>query len=243
MEHGSGIPRSVRAHRQWTPLARALTAVGDRWTLLIVLALSHDRLRLNTLRARLPGVSSGVLDHHISHMVALGLISRERFREMPPRVEVELTERGCELLHIASALARWGMRNEWPMPERLEHVRADAILRQLPALLEGVDGLPDGVVEAAVSSDDDGVAASHWFQIAGGRLTAGESEGKATARMQGDEAAWVAALGPRGDYSGLRFSGKRSLATRVLDTLPRQCEAQAADGRTQQAQSSPRELS
>jgi DNA-binding HxlR family transcriptional regulator len=221
MEHGLGTPLPVRAHRQWTPLARALTAVGDHWTLLIVLALSHDKLRLNILRNRLPGVSSGVLDHHLGQMVALGLLSRERFREMPPRVEVELTERGCELLPVAGALARWGMRHEWPMPEALEHVRADAILGQLPALLEEVSGLPDGIVEAAVNPSDDDVAASHWFQISDGRLTAGEPADQATARVQGDEAAWVVALGPGGDCSGLRFTGKRSIAKRMLDSLPR----------------------
>jgi len=241
---GLRTPRSVRAHRQWTPLARALTAVGDRWTLLIVLALSHDRLRLNILRTRLPGVSSGVLDHHISHMVALGLISRERFREMPPRVEVELTERGRELLDIASALARWGMRNEWPSPDGHEHVRADAILRQLPALLEGVDDLPDGIVEATVGPDNDHAATSHRFQISDGRLTAGNTTGKATVRAQGDEVAWIAALGPDGDYSGLRFAGKRSLAKRVLDSLPRPDYARGTDGhvdgRSRQGRSSPR---
>jgi DNA-binding HxlR family transcriptional regulator len=218
---GSGTSRPVRGHRQWTPLARALSAVGDRWTLLIVLALADDKLRLNALRTRLPGVSSGVLDHHIAHMVAVGLLSRERFREMPPRVEVELTESGRELLAIAAALARWGMRNEWPMPDGLGHVRADAILRQLPALLEGVDGMPDGTIEATVCLDGDDATTSHRFQISGGCLTAGVATGKATVRAQGDEAAWIAALGPDGDYSGLRFAGKRSLARRVLDSLPR----------------------
>jgi DNA-binding HxlR family transcriptional regulator len=221
MEHGLGTTLPVRAHRQWTPLARALTAVGDHWTLLIVLALSHDKLRLNLLRTRLPGISSGVLDHHLGQMVALGLLSRERFREMPPRVEVELTERGCELLPIAGALARWGMRHEWPMPKALEHVRADAILRQLPALLEEVSGLPDGVIEAAVSPGDADAGTSHWFQISDGHLTPCERAEEATARVQGDEAAWVAALGPGGDYSGLRFTGKRSIAKRMLDSLPR----------------------
>ncbi len=222
MEYGLGTTLPVRAHRQWTPLARALTAVGDHWTLLIVLALAHDKLRLNVLRTRLPGVSSGVLDHHLSQMIALGLLSRERFREMPPRVEVALTESGTDLLPIAAALARWGMRHEWPMPDGLEHVRADAILRQLPALLEEATGLPDGIVEASVGPGDDDAGASHWFQISNGRLTVGESAAEATARVQGDEAAWVAALGPGGDYSGLRFAGKRSLAKRMLDALPRE---------------------
>jgi DNA-binding HxlR family transcriptional regulator len=231
MEHGVGISGPIRAHRQWTPLARALGAAGDRWTLLIVLALADERLRLNTLRARLPGVSSGVLDHHLAQMVALGLLSRERFREMPPRVEVSLTESGAELLPIAAALARWGMRHEWPMPESRAHVRADAILRQLPALLEEATDLPDGVVEVAVRLSDgggddgangDGEHATHHFEIADGRIHAcSSSDAEAVARVEGDEAAWIAAFGPQADTSGLHFSGKRSIAKRLLNSLPR----------------------
>jgi DNA-binding HxlR family transcriptional regulator len=220
MEHATTVP--VRAHRQWTPLARALSATGDRWTLLIVLALAHDRLRLNALRTRLPGVSSGVLDHHLGQMVALGLLSRERFREMPPRVEVALTKRGLELLPIAAALARWGMRHEWPMPESHEHVRADAVLRQLPALLEDAAGLADGIVEATVRHGDSRV--THCFQITDGclQLVDGPPEEAAvTTRIEGDETAWIAALGPTRDCSALRLAGRRAIGERLLNSLPR----------------------
>jgi DNA-binding HxlR family transcriptional regulator len=222
MEYGSATRLPVRSHRQWTPLARALTATGDRWTLLIVLALSHETLRLSVLRKRLPGVSSGVLDHHLSQMVALGLLSRERFREMPPRVELALTERGSELLPIAGALARWGMRHEWPAPDERENVRAEAILRQLPALLEERDDLPEGTIEAVVGGDDV-ERIINLFQIIDGRLqSVAESPGQTTARVEGNEAAWVDALGPGHDYSGLRFAGKRQIAEGILDALPRE---------------------
>jgi len=210
----------VRGHRQWTPLARALAAAGDRWTLLIVLALSNETLRLSVLRARLPGVSSGVLDHHLGQMTALGLISRQRFREMPPRVEVALTEAGSELLPIAAALARWGMRYEWPPPPAGEYVPASAVLRQLPVLLEECDDLPAGTLETVV--DDGEEPAVHWFEVAGGRLrTRAEPAAKATVRLQGTDQAWIAALGPDRDYSGLRSAGKQRIATRILDSLPR----------------------
>jgi hypothetical protein len=140
---------------------------------------------------------------------------------MPPRVELALTERGSELLPIAGALARWGMRHEWPVPDEHENVRAEAILRQLPALLEERDDLPEGTIEAVVGSDDERV--TNLFQIADGRLqTVAESLDKTTARVEGDEAAWVDALGPGRDYSGLRFAGKRQLAERILDALPRE---------------------
>jgi DNA-binding HxlR family transcriptional regulator len=188
---------------------------------LIVLALSHETLRLSTLRQRLPGVSSGVLDHHLGQMVALGLLSRERFREMPPRVELTLTERGSELLPIAAALARWGMRYEWPLPDGHENIRAEAILRQLPALLEERTDLPEGTIEAVVGDDAESVI--NLFQIVGGRLeTTSDNIKQTTARVEGDEAAWIDALGPAHDYSRLRFAGKREIAERILDALPRE---------------------
>src|SRR5580698_1878824 len=143
------VPPPVRSHRQATPLAQSLAAVGDRWTLLIVLACSDGTIRLNTLRNRLPGISSAVLDHHVRQMVALGLLSRERFREMPPRVELSLTESGAALLPIAAALARWGMSYRWNEQDGLEHVNPDAVLGQLPALLDGTR-LPNGVLEAII---------------------------------------------------------------------------------------------
>jgi DNA-binding HxlR family transcriptional regulator len=93
---------------QQVALARALDAVGDRWTLRIALALARRPQRPVELTRRLPGISAGVLDRHLRHMLALGLLLRTRFKEMPPRVELTLTETGRELLPIARTLARWG---------------------------------------------------------------------------------------------------------------------------------------
>lgn len=220
MEHETVARLQIRGHRQWTPLARALAATGDRWTLLIVLALSHETLRLSVLRARLPGVSSGVLDHHLSQMTALGLISRQRFREMPPRVEVALTESGRELLPVAAALARWGMRHEWPHPPGDEYVPATAVLRQLPALLEEREDLPNGTLEMVIGDGEERTV--HSFEVAGGRLrTSDAPAAKPTVRLEGDDEAWIAALGPSRDYSGLHLAGKLRLAERILDSLPR----------------------
>jgi DNA-binding HxlR family transcriptional regulator len=108
--------RPARASRAWTPLARALDATGDRWTLAIVLALAPGSTRLTHLRERLPGISTGVLARGLSHMVGLGLVTRTRFKEKPPRVELELTEAGRELIPIAEELARWGMRHVDALP-------------------------------------------------------------------------------------------------------------------------------
>jgi DNA-binding HxlR family transcriptional regulator len=218
----------VRAHRQATPLAQALAAAGDRWTLLIVLACGEDTVRLNTLRNRLPGVSSAVLDHHVRQMVTLGLLSRERFREMPPRVELSLTDSGAALLPIAASLARWGMRHRWAEQHGCEHVDPDAVLCQLPALLDGTK-LPKGVLEAIIDAyDEEEEPIVHRFESVDGRLrrladvaAAEAAATKASARIRGDRAAWEAALGPRRDYAGLHLLGREPLARKVFDALPR----------------------
>jgi hypothetical protein len=139
---------------------------------------------------------------------------------MPPRVEVSLTEAGSELLPIAAALARWGMRHEWPPPEESQHACADAVLRQLPALLEEEHDLPDGIVEAIVEANGERVG--HWFEVTDGRLRATPSDtAVATTQIEGDEDAWIAALGPAHDRSRLRLAGQGPLAVRILDSLPR----------------------
>ncbi len=220
--HELAVRAPLPAHRQATPLAQALAATGDRWTLLIVLALSDGTARLNTLRERLPGVSSAVLDHRVRRMVSLGLLSRERFREMPPRVELALTESGAALLPIAAALARWGMRYRWSERVGCECVDADAVLRQLPALLGDAE-LPAGVVETIVDAGEHPV--SHRFEIVDGKLRpigdAVPGALRTSASVEGDVAAWQAALGPNRDCAALQSSGEQRLAARIFDALPR----------------------
>lgn len=204
-------------HQQWTPLARALSATGDNWTLLIVLQLAPGPLRLARLRKRLPGVSTGVLNRHLRRMQGLELLSSTRFREKPPRVELQPTERGRELLPIAGTLMRWGWRHLWSTPKAGEQVDI-GMLPVLPVLLEEHVGLREGTVELCL---EDPVQPIHrLFAIEDGRLCPSDAApGTAAALLAGDERAWTAALGPAHDASGLRCGGERPLARQLLDAL------------------------
>jgi DNA-binding HxlR family transcriptional regulator len=218
---GEGLHPHVRSG--WTPLARTLAATGDRWTLLIALALAPGRMRLNQLHRCLPGVSTGVLERHVQQMVALGLVRRSRFKEMPPRVELELTDAGRELLPIAHALARWGMRHLWSPPRERECVDVDALLRLLPALLEQETGLPEGSVEAVVADADPPVRRIYRIDCGCLRMVDRAADASRDPRtcLHGDGDAWVAALGPACDYERLRITGDERLARCILDALPR----------------------
>jgi len=212
----------MRHHSQWSPLARALGATGDHWTLLIALQLMEPDVRRPVqLQRQLAGISNGVLDRHLQQMVSLGLLLRRRYREMPPRVELALTEAGRELLPIAAGLARWGMRHLWSSPEARERVDIDALLGLLPALLEGARRLPEGTLELTVE-DPEQASTTRRFEVDQGRVRALDNAGeeRPAARVVGDTQSWIAALGPERDYAGLRFAGRKGMARKVLEALP-----------------------
>lgn len=210
------LPMLAREHHQWTPLARAVLAVGDQWTLLILNALADGPARLVDVRARLPGISAGVLNRHLQQMVELGLVSRRRHCELPPRVEYELTASGRRLLPIAVELARWGLRNLWTRPQPREHIAIGEIFRMLPGLLadERFAGGPlELVVEGRAGRE------RYVFEIPDGRLRPVEPGVEPATRMAGSPFDWVEALGPRRDYAALQVTGELQLAKRLLKAL------------------------
>src|SRR6476661_6908672 len=133
-------PPKRHPYNQWAPDARALDLVGDKWTLLIVRDLVAGPRRFVELQRVLPGISTEQLRSRLNRMVADGLLTRQRYREVPPRVDYELTDRARDLLPVVGALARWGARWAWSPPRPEEAIDIGAILRTVPGL-----AMPDGV--------------------------------------------------------------------------------------------------
>ncbi len=224
IERRSRSRRPLPSHRQWTPLGRSLEVVGDNWTLAIIAELAAGRTRLAVLREHLSGVSAGVLDRYLHRMDESGLVTRVRFTEMPPRVELELTEAGRELLPIAAALSRWGLRWTWSQPRPGEIVDPDALLRTFPALLADPVEAPDGAIELVL--EQRGGLRRHIAEIVKGVVTmrASDDNGVApqiTATIAGDWRAWTDAVGPAADLSSLKLSGRRTQAQRLLAAIVR----------------------
>lgn len=84
-----------------------LDRIGDRWTVLVVVALADGRLRFSKLRSRIQGITPKVMTQTLRALERDGLITREVFAEVPPRVEYELTELGCDLLAPIDAIRVW----------------------------------------------------------------------------------------------------------------------------------------
>ena len=91
------------------PLNRALGLIGGKWKMQILCALSNNGpTRYNRLKKTLDGVSNTVLANALRELEEDGVIHREVFPVVPPRVEYSLTARGRSLLPILNAMRDWG---------------------------------------------------------------------------------------------------------------------------------------
>ncbi|MGI8579049.1 MAG: winged helix-turn-helix transcriptional regulator [Solirubrobacteraceae bacterium] len=205
---------------QWAPDARALDLVGDKWTLLIIRDLAGGPRRFVELQRVLPGISMEQLRSRLNRMVADGLLTRQRYREVPPRVDYELTERAQELMPVLGALARWGHDWAWGVPREGEAIDVGAIFRLAPGLLSAARSLR-GTTELVVTDRlKDGSTCHYTLVTSSGRVQIFERPSPdAEARVTADEATWVRALGPDADRGGLAVEGDGRLAEALLDGL------------------------
>jgi DNA-binding HxlR family transcriptional regulator len=84
-----------------------LDHITSRWAVLVVVALADRTLRWGELRRRLKGVTDKMLAQSLRTLEADGLVSREVFPEVPPRVDYSLTTRGRELAVLMLPLVDW----------------------------------------------------------------------------------------------------------------------------------------
>jgi DNA-binding HxlR family transcriptional regulator len=217
---GSAIPAVPPPKRhpydQWSPDARALDLVGDKWTLLIIRDLVAGPRRFVELQRVLPGISTEQLRSRLNRMVADGLLTRQRYREVPPRVDYELTQRAAELVPVIAELARWGYAWAWGPPREGEAVDVGAVFRAAPGLLAGAGG-PTGLVELRVGERPFSLELRPGPERA--MLREGPPERTPDTTISGSESGWIAALEPDGSRDELLISGDEALAARVLDAI------------------------
>ena len=90
------------------PVETTLTLIGDKWKVLILRDLMPGTKRFGELKKSIGMVSQKVLTAQLRDMEANGLVHREVYAEVPPRVEYSLTELGQSLKPILDAMWNWG---------------------------------------------------------------------------------------------------------------------------------------
>ena len=90
------------------PVETPLTLIGDKWKVLILRDLMPGTKRFGELKKSIGSVSQKVLTAQLRDMEENGLVHREVYAEVPPRVEYSLTELGRSLKPILDSMWSWG---------------------------------------------------------------------------------------------------------------------------------------
>ena len=95
------------------PIRNVLSRIGDKWTMLVLYTLSEKarKLRFGELRRLIPDVSQKSLTNTLRTLEEDGLVLREIYAEVPPRVEYSLTPRALSLFPHIQSLIDWAKEN------------------------------------------------------------------------------------------------------------------------------------
>lgn len=91
------------------PVALTIDTVGGKWKAHILWHLRGEPLRYGELKRSLPGITHKMLTQQLRELEADGIVHREVYNVVPPRVDYSLTEQGRQLLPAFEALRRWGL--------------------------------------------------------------------------------------------------------------------------------------
>ena len=92
------------------PVRDVLSQLGDKWTILILMAISDQPRRFSELRRSIPDISKRMLTQTLRNLERDGLLSRHVFPTRPPSVEYRITPMGESLFDPMSHLVAWAER-------------------------------------------------------------------------------------------------------------------------------------
>ena len=90
------------------PVATTVQLIGNKWKLLIIRNLLKGAQRFTQLKNGVPGISQKVLTDNLRSLEEDGIVLREVFAEVPPRVVYSHTPTGMSPLPVIDAMADWG---------------------------------------------------------------------------------------------------------------------------------------
>jgi DNA-binding HxlR family transcriptional regulator len=104
-------PAASNSHAACKAVVETLARIGDKWTVMVVGALSKGPIRYNEIRRRVEGISQRMLTLTLKGLEQDGLVTRTMYPTIPPRVDYELTELGRKLIVPLQALSEWAREN------------------------------------------------------------------------------------------------------------------------------------
>lgn len=100
----------MKKFENFCPVRDILDRFGDKWSILVLLELSHTgKMRFSVLSKQIPDISQKMLTVTLRTLEADRLVERTVYPEVPPRVEYELTELGQTLIPHINGLVDWAL--------------------------------------------------------------------------------------------------------------------------------------
>ena len=88
-----------------------LDKIANKWTILIIYALTQRKKRYSELKQQVKGISSKMLVQNLRNLERNGLIKREVYPTIPPQVDYSLTVLGESLAEPLAVLGEWAYRH------------------------------------------------------------------------------------------------------------------------------------
>ena len=94
------------------PFTRAIGTIVNKWKPIIINVIGTRSIRFGQLDAIVPNISRKVLTEQLKELEEDGLLQRLAYKEIPPRVEYRLSEKGLAFLPILEAIKEWNIKYE-----------------------------------------------------------------------------------------------------------------------------------
>jgi DNA-binding HxlR family transcriptional regulator len=191
---------------QYCPVSHALTLVGERWSLLVVLELMSGPKRYTDLVDNLNGIGTNILANRLRDLEASGIVTRRQLPPPAPSRVYELTDYGRALKPVIRELGLWGARSLGPPDE------AELFPGWLENMLDNVLATiaPPGRFEFRVGDE---VAS-----VVDGKVQPGPID-KPDVLIEGDAVAVYHMFVDR-NFDLVKIKGNRRLLNRLLDVAP-----------------------
>lgn len=98
-----------------SPVIATLQLIGGRWKGIILYHLTFGTRRFGEIAVRIPNISRKVLTQQLKELEKDGLIVRTQYKEIPPKVEYQLSDLGKSLSPVFDEMADWGRKNLLPI--------------------------------------------------------------------------------------------------------------------------------
>jgi DNA-binding HxlR family transcriptional regulator len=106
----SEIPKvyEIKPSTEICPMKTVQDLIAGKWKIMILWYLSLKIRRFNELQRLLPYASRSILTQHLRELEKDGIVHREVYKEVPPKVEYSLTETGNSFITVLNAMGKWG---------------------------------------------------------------------------------------------------------------------------------------